>query len=314
MALDKWRYDTNPVEDTGWTEDGIGDYAYRELIHTGKAKFGMNQAGGQRIFLVDFNNAGKFIDDLLGYGRWNGAGTAINRVLPDLHPLYRNFYATSADVEPWGQYDVDESIAGEGIYKTPFMKITAEYAPVDYHVLDDESVSSEQSRFITFKYGYQAQFLTLSGGMVFEQTGQLLNAQPTIRSQVQQFSMLWHQVPPDPADVFKVPTNDKILALQGTLNNATFNGFSAGTVLFLGADPVLNRPALGDALGYSNLYSWDITYNFQVKDEGASIYSEEAGWQYVLDIKNNRFDRVRSKIGNNLAYETGDFSQLFSIA
>lgn len=310
MGLENWTYNTEGVtEEEDWTEE-LGDKTYAELVPTGHATFGAGVGGAQRVFLVDFDQTGKFLDDLLGWGQWNGF--KIKRVLPDLHPLYRNFYAAKADCRPYGVMSTNETLYAEPIYSAPFMRIEVEYSPVDYDVLDDEETGTEQDRFVSYQYGYQVQLLTLTGGMKFE-SGAPINQQPAIRSQVQQFQMIWHQVPSTLAEPFKVPTEAKILDLQGKINSAPFQGYDPGTVMFLGCDPKINRPALGDEFGFGSLYTWDLVYSFQVKDEGPStLYvGDEIGWQYVFDVKNNRWDRLRSIIGGNLPYETGNLNNLF---
>lgn len=305
------------LQDGGWLYGRDANWAspltglrYRELIDSGQATFGLN-SGADRKFIVNYDRVSAFVDDLLGYGWWLSSGTLHRHSLPDPHPLFARMYAVGASIQPFGKASVADNI---DYISTPLAMVTAHYEPTEYYVKADNEVTAETQRFCSFKYGFQTQALTLQGGMKFETTGRILSAQPAIRQQILTLQVIWNNVPGLDDNPFVVPTQTNILALEGKINSATFLGFSPGTVLFAGADPVMSKPRLA-TLQQEGLYTWQIAYTFQIRDNGVSpLYAgEHQGWQYVFDIVSARYDRMRSVLGNTMAYQTGDLNTLFSI-
>lgn len=308
MGLESWTYLDGVA---GWPDTGLGTLVYGELKDSGNAGFGVNNSGADRHFIIDYGEEEVFLLDLLGWSFWQS--NALKRRLPDQHPLFTNFYATSATLEPWGAPAKNPDIP---FIKKKFWKVSAQYEAVDYAVLADADVTSETQRYCSFKYGFQTQFLTTTSFFQFEASRNKIGTQPAVRTAQMQLQLTWHNVPSLDAEPFKIPVESKIKALQGKVNSDTFLGFPAGTVQFVGADPQFAKPRVSSTVGDPGLYSWDITYTFLIKDEGESpLYApERIGWQHSYDLKENRWDRVRSIVGNELPFQTGAFAGLFTIA
>lgn len=306
-----WTYDTS----TGnWGETGIGTLKYRELKDSGTASFGSNNSGAERLFIIDYGEEEVFLLDLLGWGFWQSG--ALKRRLPDQHPLFTNFYAVSASLELIGAPAKNPDIP---FIKKKFWKVRAQYECSDYAIKADADVTSETERYCSFKYGFQTQFLTKSSYFQFETPAanglqNKVATQPAIRTSNLQIQLTWHEVPTQESEPFKVPTESKIRDLQGKVNQDVFLGYSPGTVQFVGAEPVFGKPKVSSTVGDDASYTFDITYTFLIKDEGqSSLHGERIGWQYSYDLKANRWDRLRSIVGNELPFQVGTLAGLFTI-
>lgn len=325
MSLDSWFYNNDDE-----------DFGYHELVETkGKGAVSNDASSLERSFKVAWNNVPRFLDDLLGYAcKSISAFTGLSRVLPDQHCIYPNFWAMEATVEGIGQpsYTFYDRATGEPYITNsssssatcqdccdtlsyPFAKITATYKPVDYAILPDTSVTSETERYCTFTYGYSSEFMTLQQGMFFETTGQVMQGGAGKVQFVTTLNLVWHIVPASTGSPFVPPTEAAVTALAGKINAAPFLGYEAGTVLFLGAEPKLRLPKLSANLCPDTTLYWDVGYSFAIKNNSPTSDFEAGGWNYFYEISLGVYDPVWSKKGGtgNQIYETGDFTQLFTL-
>lgn len=311
MSLSAWTYGRTP---TNWMDSSLGTLVYREEVDSGKVQFAPSGSTAERTFYVDYNDVDLFVDHLLGYGYWDSTTKITRKELPDEHPYFARMYAVAASVEPFPQGRAAVMASPINFTGKPFAKVVAQYEAPDYKVATDAEIVYEWQRFCSFKYTFQTQQLTLTGSMQFEATQRKLSVQPAIRSQVMVLQVTWHNVPALDDNPFQVPTQSAILDLEGKLNSSSFMTFDAGTVLFAGLDPVMSKPRCTSTTGEEGLWTWNIVYTFHLKDNGTSdLYGEKQGWQYTFDLQQGRYDRLRSVIGNQLAYQTGDLNALFTI-
>src|SRR5262245_18485316 len=86
------------------------------------------------------NNLLNFLSDVLGYSYVSGTAPnySVKRVFPDSLFDWPVFYAVSAEVEGWG-------VPGENLETLeqvyPTAKVTVQYKPLDFQVLEDSDLS-----------------------------------------------------------------------------------------------------------------------------------------------------------------------------
>ncbi len=117
-------------------------------------------------------------------------------------------------------------------------------------------------------------------------------------------TLIWHRVP--------LPPWTNIKTLRGKLNNATFLGHPASTVMFAGLVGQREFQVSGNR-------QWQLDYKFLIKEVtyehpigGAKI----AGWNEFLrkdpSTTDGVWQQIEHKVGSgNLIYETGDLDDLF---
>lgn len=312
MSLSAWEFapTLNELSD-------LGSLQYVELHRTsGKSTFAPGNSNATRVFAVKWANYVSFVDDVLGYGTWNG-GTGITRVLPDSHPDMPLFYAINATVEPMGESSLSAGIIGTGNASSwDIAVITVTYQPVTYLVKADGDVTSELQRFTTRTWSFSNEYFTTNGAMKFVSNGQPMGRPPARITGAIELQIVWHDVPVSPSNPAFVPNRGGILNCLGRVNSSTFDvGFGSwtvGTVLFAGAEPKLVTPRLG-----SDLHTWEITHKFVIRDNGSGGYSgDQLGHNYVWNQRLGDWDLITHNglEGGNRLYLTADFAQIFQIS
>lgn len=302
----------------------VGQY-FESSRESGRGTFSVNASEVMRVFFVRYDERFSFISDLLGYATlsFNDDVYSISRVLPEPYPSNELFFAYDAQVDPLGPGVLDtESNLPEGTWT--LAKVTAKYKPVPYHVLPDNQVDSEIERFVSRTYQVQTEFISIQGQMKFVQTQRALGRPPGRYVTKILKSMTFHGVPAKTDNPYSPPTFSNIVACAGRLNDAFFDvtvdNHPPGTCLFLAPECKLIMPRLDQAT-----LTWDITYQFQIFDQGSTdLYTTDVnendhyiGQNWVLDQANNRYDIITSN-GNRFTgtriYEEADLSSLFVIS
>jgi hypothetical protein len=314
MALDAWQYAPNV------SPDALVNYQYMELRESGKESYSPGNSTANRCFMVAWDDRAFFLDDLLGYSYLQG--TTIHRVLPDVHPEIDNFYATDAQVDGMGVLGK----ADNNSISWTNAKVTTNYKPAVYSVLPDSKISpysqspqagtyTELDRYTSRQYGFSADYLTINGAMKFVTAPNVVLSNPPGRiTQAMQLNYTWHQVPAKDSYPFQPPNIKAIQNCLGKVNSVVFdiNGgnFPAGTVLFIGVDPKMMTPLLTNDVFY-----WEITYNFLVRNNGAGLNGETAGHQYIYRIDLGKYDLITNDgtFGGQRIYQTADLNTLWTI-
>lgn len=297
MSLAEYGYEITakaPSEEWGPT-----DY---KILHRGSGggTFAKDSSQATMTYICEYYFIERFIDVVMGKTVKNGSSLSRSASTPDFdsgqgslpeeHPYYYNFYASSAEVEPLGTSEQDPTI-GPLWNKA---KVTVVFRPPTFLVLGDSgNWTYESERFVTKTTEGQSEFLTKNG--YFYWVGRTnggqpvpLDIQPGQQVPGMRLAYTWHQIPVVPdangnPDLGKVPNLDTIQFLLGNVNLVEFDGYPPGTVVFSAWSPKLVCPQAATASGYY----WDITYTFGVRDYGPSltpVYTDEhAGWNYAYD-------------------------------
>ncbi len=301
MSLDQWNIDCSLPNN-----EPYGELHYKELHEgSGKENYSIDNSSAARSIIVDWDQRLAFLDDLLGYSINYGPGDLV-RVLPDAHPDLYNFYCTDAIVEKAGKPDITGNVSS---WEKAIINCT--YRPLPYALLEDEQISSELDRYVERDYDANVDYLTIIGQMKLVTSGRALQTTPGRNQPYTAISYKWHQVPADPNDPFSVPTDDKITACLGKVNSMPFDGYYAGTVLFMKPVSKMVTPRLGT----NDAYYWNIEYKMLIRDYGPGLELEQAGHNYIWDSVSNSYDLVThdGTIGGNRIYQAADLNQLFVI-
>lgn len=233
---------------------GLAGIQSQQIVLSGETlKAGIGQSSGVETWDVPGNMLPQWFKGMLGIGIKNG--TAIQRTLPAQHPFMKNMYCASIDVEgeaPFGQDQFNSGVANWKRWRTKVYWETPPYAVLSdnqiivyagsnapetfrYFTLVNYQANSQvyQRRQGTFSYSSQAP--GLSGNLV--QIPESGGASQVVTKISEEY--LWVQVPDN--GLFSggfpgAPAN--ILAAIGCVNNSTFLGRPAGTMLFDNWHPV----------------------------------------------------------------------------
>lgn len=320
MALDPdWT-----IEDTEASEPSDDEH-YIELTEgSGEQQFTGDTSEAVRVFMVEWGSRIDFLTDVLGFSRWEN--TDLIRILPDRHPDLYLLYADGARVRPAGNTAQQWP---DGSQKADYAIVTVTYHYLPYEVFEDDDVPDESMRYTTRLYNTSSEFLTIEGHFQFVTPGidgkkALLKQSPGRLQPATEMILTWHDVPPntlhDDEDIYlkyEYPTINIVNELQGKINDSLFQGYEAGTVLFLGAEPRRKRPKV------TNEYSptdqgvlWDIAYKFKVLEhddgEGGVLGHNSI---YNITLTSPRYDLVTSTgdVSGNKIFLEGDLSRLFTI-
>ena len=321
MALSTWTY----VPQGSGPPPLYGDTDYSEQLNSGNISAGSN-ASCTRIFFIKDEVIPSFLDALLGYGQVSNVG-AVQRVLPDPHPVFNNMYASEATVERMGLNPLSVQYPNKTARSTT-AKVTATYKPVDYEVVADTGSIAEQYRFVSRSKLPAGEYFSIDAtGMYYcnkvnpDGKHVSLASPPGRITASAEITMTWHAVPPNTAtSPFIEPNCAAITNCLGRVNSVAFDpahyNYPAGTVLFMAAEPrmVANRVTTG-AANYN--YYYEITMKFLYRNNGPSavVAGEYAGHQFVWDQANRRYDLITTTglTGGNRLYETADLNTLFQI-
>lgn len=281
MSLNSWSFTSST------TGPPYGALSYTEDTESGEGFVSAETSWEKLVYMIDDSQLLAFLDAVMGtstYVNESGGGEtgyAITRTLPEIHPQFNNFYCMEAPFKRYGKSTTvtqnnplgQSRKAGRWI----FDRVTATFRPPNYSVLPDASVPNwgtneylggELVRFCTRTYHYVVSTLTTQALMQFVQrtTNKTLDSAPGYAVTYLEKEIVWCQVPARTFNYsqWEPPNSAIVQSVGGCLNQTTFDGHPAGTVLFAGWNPVLRKPILS-----SGQYSWDIAYRFVVQDQGS---------------------------------------------
>ena len=253
--------------------------AYEELVGSCSAQFASGGVSDTRIFKVAWSDAFDFAGELYGrYSTWPEGGY----VLPARFPYRLHLYCDEVNIEGIGI--TDESSNADGTYTTYlWAKVTARYSPMTGVDPEDPEVVEEESISVAADIG------TAEDG-AWEYTADNViasnSAMPAITEPTMLFTVTRFHVSALPESI--------IAATAGAVNNATWRGFSAGYVLFIGADA--RRSITTDGAE-----DWEVAYFFKTKTHN---------WNHVYRSEDGHYEAVRTKVGHDPMYATATFTDL----
>jgi len=321
MLKDNW---------TLWNSKQIKDMPagnYAEAYQQ-KGRSGQEDSESTRIFYVRDEELPSFLDDLLGYSKWDSS--TLVRTLPDQHSYFKKRYAVAADYEDYGLPDNNVTQSPSGLPLFKFQKVTATYRSLQHRVVTDDKITTELDRYVIRQPSSGGSYRTIQGRMIFLSKGTDGNAAalpepPGVVSKEGGVAYTWLEVPE--IDFGQCPLLDTIIGLKGCVNNALFdNKYPAGTLLL--EDYEMERH---NSWAIQSGAFWNITYKFLWIDNGLgynnykpgfvgdlddeNLEDNTAGHNYYLNafLASPRFD-LATLNGTDTGYRTyqpGDFTKLF---
>lgn len=286
---------------------------------------------------VNWSDLNQAITDLVGVNRWDKPTKQLVRVPPARHPHFRWLYCSGiSSVRPvrW-----DRKTAGPrgAVSEYELALITAKFTQPRWNrTLSDNDLqmdfgrSDEWERFCTHMPTSAVETLTLlPSEMLWAETsatGPKVGDSVTIplgqRVRVLNLQVIWHRVPRngpvgglfDKDD--NLPTN--LLAAIETVNDATFMGYPAETLLFKGyrfqpVDCPEPDRATEAADSRGNYLMYDVVLDFLFRDPTAG--GATRGWNLGPNWPDQRWYRLKSKKDATRALlEASDFKKLFAMA
>lgn len=344
------------LSDGGWTllaSDDIGppygNQKYTEYEESGDFTVSADNASVTKIYQVDHAYRLNFANYLYGFSTYAneaGGNYAINRILPEQHDEWINYYCRDMNGKTYAPTGTTV-VGGVTLGTWKMSRVTAVFAPRNFAVLADGAIGSitytnpvdgnsytspnELNRYCTRAYHYVLQQLTTQGLMQFisrwkvvdgvnKQVNPALDTAPGQMIVYLEKEITWYQVPARQVgyNMFEPPNRTTVERLGGCINSTTFDGHNPGTVVFVGYQPTLRMPNLS-----TGLYTWDITYRFLVQDHGQQTITDYQGNNYtgyvgpdwIYDTLYNRWDLISSDgtVNGYPLYPTKDLNALFAL-
>lgn len=270
-----------------------------KILHdgTGTGTFAPDSSQAAIAYICEYYYHEKFIDVVIGKtvkvgSQLRRSASApsfddLNGSIPEEHPYYFNFFASSVSVEPLGKSSQDPFIGP----LWPKAKITVVFRPPTYNVIPDDEYagSTEIDRFVTRQYDGQAEFQTSMGFFKFVPGGRVLDITPGQTVSATKYLYTWHQIPvltrPDGRpDLGTPPVVGVVDSLVGSVNEVEFDGYPPGTCLFIAPGPM--KLVLPQVATQDNYY-WNLSYVIGIRNYGSSstpvVPGEHRGWNYAYD-------------------------------
>ncbi len=287
------------------TFSGIGEVQFRE--NKGSPKESYNPSAGFKVtrsFQVPWADRWRFCQGMLGSTSRMATGAfdsrnkpifQVRRKLPVAYPAYPlssgKLYPVSVDsIEGVSPQDFDDN----DVYVYERANITLSYESVTYNLLEDGEIDvfasllavnpseATTQRFVTRIYQPSAEALTLPHGSFkwvgegSEQTNIPVLGSHAIIISTAEVHYIWHAVPGRPS---------ALKTHLGTVNNAIFDNFAAGTLLLLAAEYKPYREITGKRVA-------DITYkmkHFSAIVPGSNETGQTKGQLYNPERGHNFF-------------------------
>lgn len=169
------------------------------------------------------------------------SNSKLRRTCPAFHPVYPWLWCDTVQIQGMAFRGDDTDIVQYEWQNTPAkwdsLIAVCSYSMPDYNVYYDDEVSNEYSRFLSKEYQPNTQLVSIDPGMVVYDTNNTKSweAKPSLqlvtRKETAGIKLTWHRVPLAflCADDDSLPT--KLLQMQGRVNDATFLGQPAETLL-----------------------------------------------------------------------------------
>ncbi len=253
--------------------------AYEEQVGSCSARFADGGGSATRVFKVAWGDAFDFANELYGrYQTWPGGEYHAPKRFP-----YRNYlYCNDVAIEGLGKQS--ELSNADGTYISyVWAKITAQYAPMTDVDPENPEVVEEESMAVS------AEMLTLpEGSYEFTADSAVVpdSAMPGRIETTTSFSVTRFHISALP--------DATVSGMVGKVNNAGWRGYTAGHVLFAGADA--RRSITTDGA-----QDWQLTYNFLIKDHS---------WNNIYRKSTGTIVAVRTVNGHDPIYIPGTFTDL----
>lgn len=291
--------------------------AYKELGGSPKESIGPEGMRAHRELLCCWKDRYSLAQEALGDG-WEFGTTG-----KASYPTSDSVVAMRVNMEPFvpcpdSQTEFDDLEEFLNTYETggKLCRVTIDYEllnPSDRDGLPDK----EDETFLTYRQDFGGEYITIPGHSLFweappnpaEPPPVTPEACPTIRVPIIEHHISWHRVVNPPWTAIR--------ELIGTVNDATFCGEPAQTVLFDGCTASKEFIRMDQLL--EPQFAWRMDYVFRVKTIKAwRIANGEpvAGWNHCyrsLPVISSAWDRLVDAFGN-YSYALGDFSRLFLFA
>lgn len=264
---------------------------------------------------------------------YDGGGQGyLTRVLPHALPARPWMYVQAVpNEEPLGLRGVtDEFGDGTGQSVYDLCELTLNYVMPTYKLKEDDDVLAstgplagkpdegyalqegyQDSRYVTRVKKYSSRILVLNKGMLKDQDGKIIVEGVPFPEPGGEVQYTWHQVPEEclPELVW--------MANSGRVNDATFDGYPAGTLLFDGNVEV--RPSPNPITGQ---VLTDVVYRFKLAFKADPADGTIYGHNYVYRLVTNppalarlrprlvTTDAVGSALGSRM-FPNLDFKKLF---
>ena len=283
----------------------------------------------ETVYIIDDSGSLQlFIEDVLGWAVKDGLN--INRKLPAQHPDFGWLWCSGiSSVEPVGAPDITSGLQGGARGRCNLLKLKLAFSTPPYPM--KETVNVEYQRFVAVQgYETSSQFIQRKNGQfVFNantpapMTGQAVPdvGGQTIKVSKTRIKLLWVNVPDNGFFTNGWPgAPTKVLNALGKVNDASFLGKPADTVLFESFNPIpRTQPVSPTLLGLGADQvprSWDVelvfTY-FQPAPEGAT----EQGWNLVPNPVDNKWYRIyvsgQSDADGYWMYKRANFDTIFQM-
>lgn len=272
------------------------------------------QAGIVRQLFCPWADRDVFVSDMIGDAR--RVGDLLRRDLPEEDKHFSGMYCVDMQfVGGLGFPSEDQSDStlayfSENTMTFPRTTTAGGYAVYNctfkrplYKVKSDDDIDNdpngygERGRYVFRTRGGRVQNLkapfkflkfasdTNPDNYISDLPGVILFPQPT-------FTMVWHMVP------FEQMSSDVIDGMLGKVNNIAWEGFTAGTLMFVDYNRVPYQSA------NTGLFE-TITYSFMHNRQGHNFFLRNSGvWEEVV----RRGDPLTG------VYEEGDFDELFDVS
>lgn len=272
---------------------------FQELGGSPVEKYTLEDFSATREFLVPWEHRGDFAVAVFGTSSASGKKTRVT------YPGRKDVYAASLRFEPFDPGSVNirvlENLKTDAVdYDGSYAKAVVEYRTVDSRERSDGPLN-EEGTSITYRMAVESAAVELPPAAWAWGNGQAVSAETSLVKSIPEtiHYVTW-------SNVVDPPWNE-IMSRQGTINNATFLGCEAGTLLFEGAEAnkLYRRGAELDE-GPSS-FVWAIKYAFRekaVKSGGGT-----RGWNHVYRPETGLWEIVRN--GTNYLYDSSDFNTLF---
>lgn len=278
---------------------------------TTTASFSFVQSSSSREYLYSFNSLSQlqdFIKDIIGDTSPNKGDGRLKRRLPHCDPEWPFLYAEQVTgvrgtgPSTWSRNpNVFEASPIGDFNFYPARRFNVSFAPRPYAVVGDDSITvetkqyydltgtltdyistTEYSRFTTIETEDLYQAVTAKqGSMIFRggtPDGKPYMAQPRIPLPDYLVTITWYQIPAR----YLTSANSNFRKYVGRINQAAWNGFTAGELLFLGAKP-------------SRWYSPPIPEMFSLTNANGPLVTSTAK---LVDVKLNFLGTKRTPAAN----------------
>lgn len=264
---------------------------FDELAGSPRYSGGRDSLSATRMGLIDWGDIDAFYLELFP--------AAVSSNKPSLPALLLGssvLYADSVEFEPQiGENDVPECLGDVATYTKA--KVTIQYKTIPY-----SQGAGADDQIITRRYSKTGEFMTLpSNGVKWDGDAAAVLDPDIVAGKVvpmEEIIVTLHRVTPAYFTSLKATIDDLI----GCVNNATFEGRAAESVLLLGGDFTQTVSADG-----SVTHQCEIKFGVRSIKEGAN----KRGWNYFFDPITGTYRRLKTKDGKDI-YEQKTFTTLYN--